>query len=208
MQVKFRNRYGRVRSYSATYEGAVPWLQRRHTESESDAVREQIEGYMREVPCHACGGARLKPLSLAVTIDGRDIAELCNLSIGEAAKTSHGFGFIHTNGFILVISACRHNGRAHLIHDQVMQWRIWQHDRQIGITRRNISRDLAVTAGTARQQNERRLGAGQRHFFEIVDVTRAGNPLEIRRHHRERLLFTMLSHSEPLNHGFVPCIGH
>ncbi|HEV3226858.1 MAG TPA: excinuclease ABC subunit UvrA, partial [Acidimicrobiales bacterium] len=87
VSVKFRNRYGRVRSYSATYEGAVPWLQRRHTESESDAVREQIEGYMREVPCRACDGARLKPLSLAVTIDGRSIAELCNLSIGEAAKT-------------------------------------------------------------------------------------------------------------------------
>jgi excinuclease ABC subunit A len=86
VQVKFRNRYGRVRSYSATYEGAVPWLQRRHTESESDAVREQIEGYMREVPCHACNGARLKPLSLAVTIDGRNIADLCDLSIGEAAK--------------------------------------------------------------------------------------------------------------------------
>jgi excinuclease ABC subunit A len=87
VQVKFRNRYGRVRSYSATYEGAVPWLQRRHSESESDAVREQIEGYMREVPCHECDGARLKPLSLAVTIDGRNIADLCALSIGEAAKT-------------------------------------------------------------------------------------------------------------------------
>jgi excinuclease ABC subunit A len=87
VQVKFRNRYGRVRSYSATYEGAVPWLQRRHSESESDAVREQIEGYMREVPCHDCNGARLKPLSLAVTIDDRNIADLCALSIGEAAKT-------------------------------------------------------------------------------------------------------------------------
>src|SRR2546421_7239851 len=86
VQVKFRNRYGRVRSYSATYEGVVTYLQRRHTEAESDAVREQIEGYMREVPCNACGGSRLKPLSLAVTIDERNIAELCDLSIGEAAK--------------------------------------------------------------------------------------------------------------------------
>jgi excinuclease ABC subunit A len=64
----------------------VPYLQRRHAEAESDAVREQIEGYMREVPCNACGGSRLKPLSLAVTIDGRNIADLCDLSIGEAAK--------------------------------------------------------------------------------------------------------------------------
>ncbi len=86
VHVKYRNRYGRVRSYHATYEGVVPWLQRRHSESESDAVRDQIEGYMREVPCPACGGARLKPLSLAVTIDGRTIADLCSLSIGEAAK--------------------------------------------------------------------------------------------------------------------------
>jgi excinuclease ABC subunit A len=86
VHVKYRNRYGRVRSYQATYEGAVPWLERRHQESESDAAREQIEGYMREVPCPACDGARLKPLSLAVTVDGRNIAELCDLSIGEAAK--------------------------------------------------------------------------------------------------------------------------
>ena len=55
------------------------------------AVREQIEGYMREVPCNACGGARLKPLSLAVTIDGRNIAEVCDLSIGEAAKVLEAF---------------------------------------------------------------------------------------------------------------------
>ncbi|CAN5120700.1 excinuclease ABC subunit UvrA [soil metagenome] len=86
VHVKYRNRYGRTRSYTAAYEGVIPWLQRRHTDSESDAQRESLEGYMREVPCPDCGGARLKPLSLAVTIDGRTIAELCGLSIGEAAK--------------------------------------------------------------------------------------------------------------------------
>jgi excinuclease ABC subunit A len=84
--VKFKNRYGRVRSYHANYEGIVPYLQRRHSEAESDATREQIEGYMREVPCPDCGGSRLKPLSLAVTVDGRSIAEVCDMSIGEAAK--------------------------------------------------------------------------------------------------------------------------
>ena len=64
----------------------IPYLQRRHAEAESDSAREQIEGYMREVPCHACGGARLKPLSLAVTIDGHTIADIGDMSIGEAAK--------------------------------------------------------------------------------------------------------------------------
>ncbi|MFS8583705.1 MAG: excinuclease ABC subunit UvrA [Acidimicrobiia bacterium] len=84
--VRFRNRYGRERTYHANYEGVIPYLQRRHAEADSDAVREQVEGYMREVPCPACGGARLKPLSLAVTIGGHSIADICDMSIGEAAK--------------------------------------------------------------------------------------------------------------------------
>ena len=58
--VRYRNRYGRQRSYTTQFEGVVPWLERRHTESESDRVREQIEGYMRVVPCPACDGARLR----------------------------------------------------------------------------------------------------------------------------------------------------
>jgi excinuclease ABC subunit A len=86
VHVKYRNRYGRTRSYHARYEGAVAYLQRRHSEAESDAAREQIEGYMREVPCPTCEGARLLPLSLGVTIDGRNIHEVCSLSIGEATE--------------------------------------------------------------------------------------------------------------------------
>jgi len=86
VQVRYKNRYGRQRSYSATYEGVIPFLRRRHTDAESDWAREQVEGYMREVPCPACRGARLKPASLAVLIEGRNIAEVCDLSIGEAAK--------------------------------------------------------------------------------------------------------------------------
>ena len=86
VNVSYKNRYGRTRSYHATYEGVIPWLERRYADSESDSQREQIEGYMREVPCPECHGARLKPLSLAVTVDGRNIAELCMLSIGESAK--------------------------------------------------------------------------------------------------------------------------
>jgi excinuclease ABC subunit A len=85
VHVQYRNRYGRARSYYTHYEGVVPWLQRRHSEAESDYMREQIEGYMREVPCPECGGARLKPESLAVTVDGRNIFELCSLSIRDAA---------------------------------------------------------------------------------------------------------------------------
>jgi excinuclease ABC subunit A len=86
VHVSYRNRYGRLRSYYTSYEGVVPWIQRRHSESESDATRERYEGYMREIPCHSCGGARLKPVVLAVTVDGRSIAEVSSMPIGECAK--------------------------------------------------------------------------------------------------------------------------
>jgi excinuclease ABC subunit A len=85
MLVQYKNRYGRARSYNTKYEGVIPWLERRHREAESDRTRETIEGYMREVPCPACGGARLRPASLAVTIDGRNIFDIGELSIGDAA---------------------------------------------------------------------------------------------------------------------------
>ena len=86
VDIRYRNRFGRSRSYSSAFEGVIPWLQRRHGESDSDWSREQIEQYMREVSCRSCGGARLKPTSLAVTIDGRSIAEVCGLSIADAVK--------------------------------------------------------------------------------------------------------------------------
>ena len=90
VQVQYRNRYGRQRSYSTTYEGVITFLQRRHGDAESDWSRERIEGYMREVPCATCGGARLNEVSLNVRVDGRTIWELCSLSIGESAKVIAG----------------------------------------------------------------------------------------------------------------------
>jgi excinuclease ABC subunit A len=85
VHVQYKNRYGRRRSYHTPFEGVVPWLERRHSEAESDRSREQIEGYMREVPCPQCGGARLRPASLAVTVGGLNIYELGELSIRKAA---------------------------------------------------------------------------------------------------------------------------
>jgi excinuclease ABC subunit A len=86
VHLHYKNRFGRTRSYYTHYEGVIPFLQRRHAEAESDSTREQIEGYMREVPCRACGGARLKPESLAVTIGDKSIFDLCDLSIRDATQ--------------------------------------------------------------------------------------------------------------------------
>jgi excinuclease ABC subunit A len=81
--VKYKNRYGRQRAYWTTFEGAVPNIERRHAETDSDAAREKLEQFMREIPCRSCKGARLRPETLAVTIDGRNIAELTDLSIRD-----------------------------------------------------------------------------------------------------------------------------
>ena len=86
VHVVHTNRYGRQRSYYTSFEGVRPYIERRHREAESDTSRERFEGFMREVPCPACGGSRLKPVSMAVTIGGRSIAEVCALPIDAAAE--------------------------------------------------------------------------------------------------------------------------
>jgi excinuclease ABC subunit A len=86
VHVRYKNRYGRERSYYTNFEGAIPYIERRHAEAESDSSRERFAGFMREVPCPTCHGSRLKPISLAVTVDGRSISDYCALPIGELAK--------------------------------------------------------------------------------------------------------------------------
>jgi excinuclease ABC subunit A len=78
--ISYRNRYGRKRSYTTSFEGIVPNLERRYKETESDSVREKIEEYMTMRPCPDCGGARLRPESLAVRVGGLGIHELTRMS--------------------------------------------------------------------------------------------------------------------------------
>ena len=85
VHVKYKNRYGRVRNYATGFEGVVPFIHRRHGETDSDYSRDKYEAYMRETPCPACKGARLKPEVLAVTLGGKSIAEVCALSIDDCA---------------------------------------------------------------------------------------------------------------------------
>jgi len=86
IHVKYRNRYGRTRNYSTGFEGVVPFIERRHSETDSDYSREKYEAYMRETPCPKCQGSRLKPEVLAVKIGGLNISQIAELSIDECAK--------------------------------------------------------------------------------------------------------------------------
>ncbi len=80
----YRNQYGHQRWYEAPFEGVVANLQRRYEETQSEYLKQELETYMSDKPCPACKGRRLKPESLAVTVDGRNIAEVCELSVKSA----------------------------------------------------------------------------------------------------------------------------
>ena len=86
VHVKYKNRYGRVRNYSTGFEGVVSFIERRHSETDSDFSRDKYEAYMRETPCPVCKGTRLKPEVLAVTIGDKSIAAICELSIKDCAQ--------------------------------------------------------------------------------------------------------------------------
>ncbi len=81
---KYRVALGGGRFFDTTYEGVVNNLERRHKETESDFIRRDIERFMQERPCHACQGRRLKPEVLAITLYGKSIMDICELSIDDA----------------------------------------------------------------------------------------------------------------------------
>lgn len=81
---KYRISLGDGRAYDSTYEGVIPNLERRYKETDSDFMRKDIERFMRERECHACKGARLKPVVLAVTIHGLNIMDICTLGVEDA----------------------------------------------------------------------------------------------------------------------------
>ncbi|MGH9085168.1 MAG: excinuclease ABC subunit UvrA, partial [Acidimicrobiales bacterium] len=171
VQVRYKNRYGRVRSYTASYEGVIPYLQRRHSESESDSAREQIEGYMREVPCPTCAGARLAPLPLAVTIDGHSIAEICDMSIGEAAKALAGLELSERDRIIAERVVKEVNARMGFLLD-------------VGLDYLSLSRSAATLAGGEAQRIRlaSQIGSGLVGVLYVLDEPSIG--LHQRDNHR------------------------
>ena len=85
IKMKYKGRYG-TKNYTTGFEGVVPFIQRRHSETDSDYSRDKYEAYMRETPCDVCKGARLKPEVLAVTLGDKNISEITELSIMECAE--------------------------------------------------------------------------------------------------------------------------
>jgi excinuclease ABC subunit A len=163
IHVQYRNRYGRTRSYHTQYEGVVPYLQRRHSEAESDHMRETIEGYMREVPCPTCGGARLKPETLAVTVAGHSIFELCDLPLRDATA------------MMLQLTLSE---RDHLIADRVLreiQARM-QFLLDVGLDYLSLNRSAATLAGGEAQRIRlaSQIGSGLVGVLYVLDEPSIG----------------------------------
>ena len=86
VQMKWKNRYGRELRYTTGFEGALNYIERKYLEADNDWARGRWAEYLRETPCPDCNGARLRPEVLAVKVTGHSIAEVCNISLGEASE--------------------------------------------------------------------------------------------------------------------------
>ncbi len=177
VEVRYKNRFGRVRAYTATFEGVLPYLQRRHREAESDNQRQQIEGYMREVPCPTCAGARLAPLPLSVTIDGHSISDICAMSIRDAARTLEGLTLSERDRMIAERVVKEVNARMGFLLD-------------VGLDYLSLSRSAATLAGGEAQRIRlaSQIGSGLVGVLYVLDEPSIG--LHQRDNHR--LIDTLL----------------
>ena len=161
--VRYRNRYGRSRSYTTHWEGVIPTLQRRHADTDSDHSRDRIEGYMREVPCGTCEGARLNEVSLAVRVAGHNIHELCSVSIGEAAKIIDGLSLNEREVIIATPIVKEIDARLNFLLD-------------VGLDYLSLNRSAATLAGGEAQRIRlaSQIGSGLEGVLYVLDEPSIG----------------------------------
>ncbi|RCV54224.1 excinuclease ABC subunit UvrA [Marinitenerispora sediminis] len=196
VHVRYRNRYGRTRSYYTSFEGVIPWVQRRHSESESEISRERLEGYMRVVACPACQGTRLKPVVLAVTVGGRSIAEVSALPLSECAEFLRGLALSDRDRAIAAQVLKEINSRLGFLLD-------------VGLDYLNLGREAASLSGGEAQRirlatqigsglvgvlyvlDEPSIGLHQRDNFRLLETLRRlrdiGNTLIVVEHDEDTI---------------------
>jgi excinuclease ABC subunit A len=177
VHIQYKNRFGRRRSYSAQFEGIVPWLTRRHSDAESDYSREQVEQYMREVDCPDCKGARLKPESLAVTMGGMNIYELCSLSIARA---------------VTAVADLELSERDHMIADRVLKEvrERMQFLLDVGLEYLSLARSAGTLSGGEAQRIRlaSQIGSGLVGVLYVLDEPSIG----LHQRDNQRLIGTLL----------------
>ncbi len=177
VKVTYKNRYGRKREFNTNYEGVIPFLQRRHSDSESDWSREQIETYMREVPCSFCQGHRLKPSSLAVKVGGSHISEVCDLSIADSAAFLAGLELSERDRLIAERVVKEINARMSFLLD-------------VGLDYLTLSRSAGTLAGGEAQRIRlaSQIGSGLVGVLYVLDEPSIG----LHQRDNRRLIDTMI----------------
>ncbi|MGH2635779.1 MAG: excinuclease ABC subunit UvrA [Actinomycetota bacterium] len=175
--VRYKNRYGRTRSYWTTYEGVLPAVERRHSETDSESQRDKLEQFMREIPCRSCGGARLKPETLAVTVGGLNIAQLTDRSIRD------------TLGFTETVELSE---REHMIAERLLKEirERLQFLVDVGLDYLTLSRGSATLAGGEAQRIRlaTQIGSGLVGVLYILDEPSIG----LHQRDNRRLIDTLL----------------
>ncbi len=186
MTVKYKNRYGRSRTYSTEYEGVIPWIKRRHEGSDSEWAREQYEGYMRLVACTSCNGARLKPSTLAVTIEGKHIAEVSDMAIGESAKFLAALELSERDRLIAERVTKEINARLGFLLD-------------VGLDYLTLSRSAGTLAGGEAQRIRlaSQIGSGLVGTLYVLDEPSIG----LHQRDNRRLIDTLDAAARPRQHG-------
>jgi excinuclease ABC subunit A len=176
IHLSYRNRYGRARSYWTRYEGVIPFLERRIAEADSPYARQRYEGYLRETPCPACRGTRLKPEILAVTLVHRElgeksIADIAALSVAECARFLDGLALSRRDR--LVVGRVLKELRARL--DFLLS---------VGLDYLSLDRAAATLSGGEAQRTRlaTQIGSGLTGVLYVLDEPTIG--LHERDHHR------------------------
>jgi len=167
---------GLGRSFSTTYEGVVPNLERRHRETDSDFIRRDIERFMQERPCHACGGKRLKPEVLAVTISSRSIMDICELSIDDAVELFKNMKLNETETKIARQILKEINARLNFLQD-------------VGLNYLNLARSAVSLSGGEAQRIRlaTQIGSGLQGVLYVLDEPSIG----LHQRDNKRLLNTL-----------------
>jgi excinuclease ABC subunit A len=172
----YRVSLGYARSFSTTYEGVIPNLERRHRETDSDFIRRDIERFMQERPCHACHGKRLKPEVLAVTVHERSIMDICELSIDDAVKFFNGMKLNTTEEKIAKQIFKEINARLNFLQD-------------VGLNYLNLARSAVSLSGGEAQRIRlaTQIGSGLQGVLYVLDEPSIG----LHQRDNKRLLNTL-----------------
>lgn len=177
VKMTYRNRWGREKTYASGFEGVLSYIKRKHAETDSEHTRARCEGYMRDVACSSCGGARLKPEVLAVRIGNKNIAQLCDLSISDSYQYLHN---IDLSGASAVIAAP-------ILREISLRL---QFLKDVGLNYLTLSRSAATLSGGEAQRIRlaTQIGSGLVGVLYVLDEPSIG----LHQRDNQRLIDTLL----------------